>query len=285
MLANLYHLALRPGIDDHRAGRRAAPLLRLVANARDRQRRVPGVLALRPPLGRRRWGRVQEPPRRQLGPAHPRVGGRDAAADRRRPGDGARRVPAVAGDRGRRLRPRSIGPWRWARRSRECHRGGPTALFGIVQGSVYPRLRQRAIEELEPLDFDGYAIGGVAVGEGTAASRDVVARFAPALPDDKPRYLMGVGTPDDILHAVGRGRRSLRLRPAGAQRAARPALHPRRAAAHPQRRLSRRRPPARPGLRLPRLPAGLPRAGPPPDPLRRDHRAGAGDAPQHPLLP
>jgi queuine tRNA-ribosyltransferase len=93
----------------------------------------------------------------------------------------------------------------WARRSRECHRGGPTALFGIVQGSVYPRLRQRAIEELEPLAFDGYAIGGVAVGEGTAASRDVVARFASALPDDKPRYLMGVGTPDDILHAVGRG--------------------------------------------------------------------------------
>ncbi|HEX2463695.1 MAG TPA: tRNA guanosine(34) transglycosylase Tgt [Thermoanaerobaculia bacterium] len=90
----------------------------------------------------------------------------------------------------------------WARRSRERHRGGPTALFGIVQGSTYPRLRQRAIEELEPLDFDGYAIGGVAVGEGAAASRDVVGRFAAALPDHKPRYLMGLGTPEDILHGV-----------------------------------------------------------------------------------
>jgi queuine tRNA-ribosyltransferase len=93
----------------------------------------------------------------------------------------------------------------WARRARERHRGGPTALFGIVQGSIYPRLRERAIDELVPLDFDGYAIGGVAVGEGPAASRDVVERFAAALPDAKPRYLMGLGTPEDLLHAVRHG--------------------------------------------------------------------------------
>jgi queuine tRNA-ribosyltransferase len=93
----------------------------------------------------------------------------------------------------------------WARRARERHRGGPTALFGIVQGSIYPRLRERAIDELAPLDFDGYAIGGVAVGEGPAASRDVVERFAAALPDAKPRYLMGLGTPEDLLHGVRHG--------------------------------------------------------------------------------
>jgi queuine tRNA-ribosyltransferase len=90
----------------------------------------------------------------------------------------------------------------WARRARERHRGGPTALFGIVQGSVYPRLRERGIDELRPLDFDGYAIGGVAVGEGSAASHDTVELCAAALPDDKPRYLMGLGTPEDLLHGV-----------------------------------------------------------------------------------
>ena len=92
----------------------------------------------------------------------------------------------------------------WARRARARHRG-KNALFGIVQGSGYPRLRQRAIDELVPLDFDGYAIGGVAVGEGSAASRDVVERFAAALPDAKPRYLMGLGTPEDLLHGVRHG--------------------------------------------------------------------------------
>ncbi len=174
----------------------------------------------------------------------------------------------------------------WARRSRERHRGGPTALFGIVQGSVYPRLRQRAIEELVPLDFDGYAIGGVAVGEGAAASRDVVERFAAALPDDKPRYLMGLGTPEDILHGVRCGvdlfdcvlparnaRHGLLYTRAGLLRIK-------------QRRVPRRRPAdSIPDCACPtclRVSAG---AGPPPDPLRRDHRAGAGDAPQRPLLP
>jgi queuine tRNA-ribosyltransferase len=93
----------------------------------------------------------------------------------------------------------------WARRSRERHRSTTTALLGIVQGSVYPRLRQRAVEELAALDFDGYAIGGVAVGEGAAASRAVVELCTPALPDGKPRYLMGLGTPEDLLHGVRHG--------------------------------------------------------------------------------
>jgi queuine tRNA-ribosyltransferase len=93
----------------------------------------------------------------------------------------------------------------WARRARERHRGGATALFGIVQGSVYPRLRERAIAELTALDFDGYAIGGVSVGEPPASVHQTIARCAPALPAERPRYLMGLGTPADLVHGVRHG--------------------------------------------------------------------------------
>ncbi len=93
----------------------------------------------------------------------------------------------------------------WARRAREAWSGAPAGLFAIAQGSVFPELRQRAIEELVDLDFPGYAIGGVSVGEPAGDRRQVVEWSAPALPDDKPRYLMGVGTPLDIAHAVAHG--------------------------------------------------------------------------------
>jgi queuine tRNA-ribosyltransferase len=93
----------------------------------------------------------------------------------------------------------------WARRARAVWNGGPGGLFGIVQGSVYPDLRQRAAADLAELDFDGYAIGGVSVGEPAAERRAVVEHTAPALPAGKPRYLMGVGYPEDILHAVRNG--------------------------------------------------------------------------------
>ena len=92
----------------------------------------------------------------------------------------------------------------WARRSREAWRGDG-ALLGIVQGSVYPRLRERAATELIALDFDGYAIGGVSVGEGQPHKRRVVELTAPSLPADKVRYLMGVGTPAELFHAVSHG--------------------------------------------------------------------------------
>ena len=94
---------------------------------------------------------------------------------------------------------------RWARRSREHRSSESTALFGIVQGSFYPRLRERAIRELEALDFDGYALGGVSVGEGPELSAEIVARFAPTLPEQRPRYLMGLGTPADLIHGVRHG--------------------------------------------------------------------------------
>ncbi|HLX06769.1 MAG TPA: tRNA guanosine(34) transglycosylase Tgt [Thermoanaerobaculia bacterium] len=97
----------------------------------------------------------------------------------------------------------------WARRARAAWRGGAGGsgggLFGIVQGSVFPDLRLRAAAELTALDFDGYAIGGVSVGEPADARRAVVAETAAALPPGKPRYLMGVGYPADLWHAAMHG--------------------------------------------------------------------------------
>lgn len=95
---------------------------------------------------------------------------------------------------------------RWARRSRRVWRPeSDPALFGIVQGSVFADLRRAAAEELEELGFAGYALGGVSIGEPVELHREVVEATADVLPSDKPRYLMGVGTPEDILHAVRSG--------------------------------------------------------------------------------
>ena len=95
---------------------------------------------------------------------------------------------------------------RWAERARAAWPADAAAgLFGIAQGSVYRRLRERAATHLADLDFDGYAVGGVSVGEDTAARRTAVEWTAPLLPARRPRYLMGLGTPLDILHAVGCG--------------------------------------------------------------------------------
>ncbi|REJ84021.1 MAG: tRNA guanosine(34) transglycosylase Tgt [Acidobacteria bacterium] len=97
---------------------------------------------------------------------------------------------------------------RWAVRSleeRSRHDDWPGALFAIVQGSFYPELRARAASELAALPFDGFAIGGVSVGEEKSLGRAVVSQIAPGLPADRPRYLMGVGTPADIAFAVRHG--------------------------------------------------------------------------------
>jgi queuine tRNA-ribosyltransferase len=97
---------------------------------------------------------------------------------------------------------------RWAERSKHAFtklaKPGQ-ALFGIVQGSTYPDLREQSAHELLKIDFDGYAIGGLAVGEGQAAMLDMVEVTAAHLPEDKPRYLMGVGTPEDLLLSIARG--------------------------------------------------------------------------------
>ncbi len=95
---------------------------------------------------------------------------------------------------------------RWAARSKDAFikRDG-YGLFGIVQGSVFPSLREQSAEALKQIGFDGYAIGGLAVGEGQELMFEVLDYTMPHLPTDKPRYLMGVGKPDDIIGAVRRG--------------------------------------------------------------------------------
>jgi queuine tRNA-ribosyltransferase len=96
---------------------------------------------------------------------------------------------------------------RWAERCKRAFEGAPSgrALFGIVQGGDDERLRVESVRALVELGFDGYAIGGLAVGESEEVMLRVVAATAPALPAERPRYLMGVGTPSDILNAIGRG--------------------------------------------------------------------------------
>jgi queuine tRNA-ribosyltransferase len=78
-------------------------------------------------------------------------------------------------------------------------------LFGIVQGGMYPHLRRQAARALVGLDLPGYALGGLSVGEPKATTRAMLAAAVPELPDDRPRYLMGVGAPDDLLMAIGEG--------------------------------------------------------------------------------
>jgi queuine tRNA-ribosyltransferase len=95
---------------------------------------------------------------------------------------------------------------RWARRSKAAFRNAPgRALFGIVQGSIYPHLRARSAAALQEIGFPGYAVGGLAVGEGQERMFDVLDVTVPHLPKDRPRYLMGVGKPLDIVGAVMRG--------------------------------------------------------------------------------
>ncbi len=94
---------------------------------------------------------------------------------------------------------------RWAGRSKRAHEGNPNALFGIVQGGVYEALRDESLAGLVAIGFDGYAIGGLSVGETKDEMRRILLHTAPRLPADKPRYLMGVGTPRDIVEAVAAG--------------------------------------------------------------------------------
>jgi queuine tRNA-ribosyltransferase len=94
---------------------------------------------------------------------------------------------------------------RWAERSRAAHRRSDQWLLGIVQGGVFDDLRERSARELIPLDFPGYAVGGLSVGEPKPDRDRVLECLDPILPAEKPRYLMGVGTPEDIIESVARG--------------------------------------------------------------------------------
>ena len=94
---------------------------------------------------------------------------------------------------------------RWAERSKQAHAGHGGALFGIVQGGMYEHLREISLTGLRQIGFDGYAIGGLSVGEPKPDMRRILGHLAPQLPPDRPRYLMGVGTPEDLVEAVRRG--------------------------------------------------------------------------------
>jgi queuine tRNA-ribosyltransferase len=94
---------------------------------------------------------------------------------------------------------------RWAGRCRLAHGDNPAALFGIVQGGMYPALRRESLAGLLELGFDGYALGGLSVGESVEERDAVIDAVEPLLPGDRPRYLMGVGTPEDLVESVARG--------------------------------------------------------------------------------
>ncbi len=94
---------------------------------------------------------------------------------------------------------------RWAARSREAHGDSASALFGIVQGGIYDNLREASLEGLTGIGFDGYAVGGLSVGEPPEDRWRILDNLGQKLPADRPRYLMGVGTPEDIVEAVCRG--------------------------------------------------------------------------------
>lgn len=94
---------------------------------------------------------------------------------------------------------------RWAKRCRAAQKDTGQALFGIVQGGMYPDLRRQSIDALADIGFDGYALGGLSVGETKALMYEMIDATAPHLPQDRPRYLMGVGTPEDLVEGVDRG--------------------------------------------------------------------------------
>jgi queuine tRNA-ribosyltransferase len=94
---------------------------------------------------------------------------------------------------------------RWAQRSKQAHADNPNALIGIIQGGMYEDLRDRSLAGLTAIGFDGYAIGGLSVGEPKEDMLRILAHTVPQMPQDKPRYLMGMGTPEDLVAAVSAG--------------------------------------------------------------------------------
>lgn len=94
---------------------------------------------------------------------------------------------------------------RWAERSKRAHDDNPNALFGIVQGGMYAELRERSLSAMTEIGFDGYALGGLSVGEPKTQMQRIIASIAPLMPAERPRYLMGVGTPEDLVEGVACG--------------------------------------------------------------------------------
>ena len=175
---------------------------------------------------------------------------------------------------------------KWAERGKRAFSERPGyGLFGIVQGSTFAALRAESVQALTDIGFDGYAVGGLAVGEGQAAMFDTLDITLPMLPAGRPRYLMGVGRPADIVGAVKRGIDMfdcvLPTR-GGPHRAG---LHAARRAQPAQRAPPRRSAADRRAVRLPRLPAPQPRLPASPRPRRGDPRGHAAHVAQSAILP
>ena len=175
---------------------------------------------------------------------------------------------------------------RWAARCKEAFVQRPGyGLFGIVQGSVYPALRTESAAALVEIGFDGYAVGGLAVGEGQAQMLAVLDGLEGALPAERPRYLMGVGTPDDIV-ACGPARlRYVRLRAAHSLGPHRARLHRERHPQHAERPPRRGLIAGRCCLRLPDLRGLQPGLRPPPVSHRRNARPHPAEPAQPLCLP
>jgi queuine tRNA-ribosyltransferase len=172
--------------------------------------------------------------------------------------------------------------YRWALRCRAAWQAQPNgqALFGILQGGVYDDLRLMSLQQITELDLPGYAIGGVSVGEPVDEMRRMVELIAPRMPADKPRYLMGVGAPDDILHAVQHGGGHVRLRAADPLGAPPCCVHQHGTHQPTQRAVPRARRAHRPHLRLLGVPAVQPCLHPPSVSCGRDACLSAGDLSQ-----
>jgi queuine tRNA-ribosyltransferase len=109
------------------------------------------------------------------------------------------------GDSPEKVQKATVRTHQWAERCRKAQKRSDQALYAIVQGGVYPELRRQSAEYLTSLDFSGYAIGGLSVGEPKEVTLAMVEETAALLPGNKPRYLMGVGSPEDIVEGVARG--------------------------------------------------------------------------------
>ena len=206
VLGNTYHLMLRPGAERiaalgglHRFMDWPGPILTDLG-------RFPGHVLGETAQARRRWRHVPVAHRWQRASSDPGARHRNhsTCSTPRSPWRSTSAHPSP------RRTTRHVNRWhlsmRWAGVSKQTFVARPGyGLFGIVQGSVYAELRQQSVQALTDIGFDGYAVGGLAVGEGQGMMFSVLDVTVPALPQNRPRYLMGVGTPDDLIGAVQRG--------------------------------------------------------------------------------
>ena len=175
---------------------------------------------------------------------------------------------------------------RWAKRSRAAHGGNPGALYGIVQGGMHAGLRERSVAGLLEIGFDGYAIGGLAVGEPFEERLRMLDATVPRLPGGQVRYLMGVATPEDVVEAVwGAASTSSTVSSRPATRATATSSCPGGWSRSANRRYRDDDSGRSIGVRLRYVPALHPRLPPPPRPLRGDPRRETQHRPQPAFLP